>query len=102
MDVLLGAHDRPLTDDEITDLIEKIVEDLDLMSVEPSVGTERVGEDVAMTIGVLVFDELFEVKAMAKGAATIATTLEKVLGVPALNFVSATNAHARARQLEPA
>lgn len=48
---------RRLSDDEITDLMEAIVDDLDDLNLEPSVGTCRVGDDVRFTVGVVVDGE---------------------------------------------
>ena len=49
----LGAG-RRLTDDEITDLIELVVDDLDRDRLQPSVSTVRLGDDVEMTVSVAV------------------------------------------------
>ncbi len=49
----LGAG-RRLTDDEITDLIELVVDDLDRERLQPSVSTVRLGDDVEMTVSVAV------------------------------------------------
>lgn len=62
----LGSE-RRLTDDEITDLIEALVDDLDRMSAEPSVGTVRTGDDVELTVSVSV-DEREEFDALTHGA----------------------------------
>ena len=45
---------RPLTDDEITDLIEAVIDDLDATTADPSVGTIREGDDVQVTVAVTV------------------------------------------------
>ncbi len=86
MDLRLGSTGSPLTDDEITDLIEMIVDLLDEASVAPSVGTCRAGDDVEMTIGVVVDDgDRFE--ALRHGAAIISAALRAVIGVGAARLV---------------
>jgi len=60
VDVTLGMGQR-LTDDQISDLIEIVVDDLDQQSMDPSVGTGRIGDDVAFLVGVTVDrDEEFD------------------------------------------
>lgn len=79
MELRLGYADRPLSDDEITDLIEKVVDELDHLPVEPSVGTARQGDDIAMTVGVVIdVDDEFE--ALSRGSAIIGAGL-KALGL---------------------
>lgn len=78
MDVRLGSSATPLTDDEISDLIEDVVDELDDLPVSPSVGTRRVGDDIEMTIGVVVDDEdRFE--ALRHGAAIISAGLQSTI-----------------------
>ena len=74
VDVRLGSTGTPLSDDEITDLIEKVVDELDHLPVEPSVGTARAGDDIDMTIGVVVDDE-DQFEALRHGVAIIRTGL---------------------------
>ena len=62
----LGS-DRRLTDDEITDMIETVVDELDRLPLEPSVGTVRMGDNVEMTVSVTV-DEREEWDALAYGS----------------------------------
>ena len=45
---------RRLTDEEITDLIEAVIDDLDTATADPSVGTVRDGDDVRVTVSVTV------------------------------------------------
>jgi hypothetical protein len=45
---------RRLTEDEITDLVEAIIDDLDTTTVDPSVGTVRDGCDVRVTVSVSI------------------------------------------------
>lgn len=66
LDATVGSG-RRLSDDEITDLIEQIIDDLDGLPVEPSVRTSRVGDDVDFTVGVII-DASEEFEAMSMGA----------------------------------
>lgn len=82
MDVRLGFRGDPLSDDEITDLVEELIDELDHLPVEPSVGTVRLGDDIEMTIGVVVDkDDQFE--ALREGAAIIKLGLLKAIGTGA-------------------
>lgn len=63
-----------MSDDDITDLIEAIVDELDHLDVEPSVGTRRIGDEVEMTVGVVVEDD-GTIDAMTRGIATIGPAL---------------------------
>jgi len=69
IDVTLGTNSR-LSDDQITDLIEAVVDDLDELSVEPSVGTRRNGDDLELTVGVTL-DQTEEFEALAAGVALV-------------------------------
>lgn len=73
----LGSDDGRLTDEAITDLIDKVVGELDQLAVEPSVSTCRVGDDIDMMIGVGV-DDADESEALCHGGAIIGQTLVKV------------------------
>lgn len=79
MDLRLGSSATPLTDDEISDLIEEVVDELDDVPVSPSVGTRRVGEDIEMTIGVVVDDD-DQFEALRHGAAIISAGLHSIIG----------------------
>jgi hypothetical protein len=58
---------RPtLTDDDVTDLIEAIVDELDEHAIDPEVRTRRDGRDVHITVGVAV-DSDDEMEAMSAG-----------------------------------
>jgi hypothetical protein len=50
------ACDQRLTDYEITDLIESVVDQLDEQALAPSVGTARVGDDVEIRVVVTMPD----------------------------------------------
>jgi hypothetical protein len=86
IEVVVGMG-RRLGDDEITDLIEAVVDDLDRQPLEPSVGTARVGDDVRFTVGAtLDRDEAFE--ALSDGVAAVRAAFHAAgigtaaLGVP--------------------
>ena len=60
---------RLLTDDEITDLVEAVIDDLDTTTTDPSVGTARDGNDVKVTVAVSVnADDQFAALARASEA----------------------------------
>ncbi|HVE46552.1 MAG TPA: hypothetical protein VNA57_07375 [Acidimicrobiales bacterium] len=62
------VSDHRLTDDDITDLIEDLVDNLDHSPVEPSVGTRRIDDHVEFIVGVTVDqDEEFEALAFGVG-----------------------------------
>lgn len=67
IDVTLRSR-RRLTDDEITDLIETVVDHLDGVATDPSVGTRREGDDVAVSVAVTI-DQAQEFDALAAGVA---------------------------------
>ncbi|HUP70898.1 MAG TPA: hypothetical protein VM142_13955 [Acidimicrobiales bacterium] len=79
------ASDRRLTDDEITDLIEDLVDDLDEAPVEPSVGTRRIDDNVEFTVGVTV-DQQEEFEALAFGVGIIKSAFQ-VAGIGAAQLV---------------
>lgn len=70
---------RRLDDDEISDLIVAVVDDLDRFGAGPSVGTRRVGDDVELAIGVTV-DEAEELDALAS-ALSIALSAFDAAGI---------------------
>lgn len=59
-----------LDDDEVTDLIEVVIDELDRLTIEPSVGTERLGTDLHIAVEVTV-DEDEEFDALTLGLAAI-------------------------------
>jgi hypothetical protein len=99
IEVVLGMG-RRLDDEEITDLIEAVVDDLDQLSVEPSVGTARLGDDVRFTVGVTV-DQAEEFEALAAGVSAVKAAFHAAgigtsgLGVP-------RNLRSRVEPLQPA
>ena len=103
MDLQVRPGDRQLTDDDITDLIEKVVDELDHLPVAPSVGTSRVGDDIKMTVGVVVDDE-DQFEALRHGAAIISAALQSSLGVGASSALVGPDDELRSsvRVLQPA
>ena len=45
---------RPLTDDELTDLIEAVIDDLDTRVIDPSVSTYRSDSEVRLRVSVTI------------------------------------------------
>jgi len=86
MNLRLGSTGGRLGDDDVLDLIEKIVDELDHLPVEPAVDTQRVGDDLDMTIGVVV-DNDDEFEALRDGAAIISAGLHSSLGEGAAAMV---------------
>jgi hypothetical protein len=99
IEVVLGMG-RRLDEEEIADLIEAVVDDLDQLSVEPSVGTARVGDDVRFTVAVTI-DQTEEFAALAAGAGAVQAAFHAAgigtsgLGVP-------RNLRSRVEPLQPA
>lgn len=79
------ASDHRLTDDEITDLIEDLVDDLDHLQVEPSVGTRRIDDNVEFIVGVTV-DQEGEFEALAFGLGIIKAAFQAA-GIGAAQLV---------------
>lgn len=105
MDVRLGyGQGRRMTDDEVTDLIEKLVDELDRLPLEPSVGTTRVdgSNDIDMTIGVIV-DDQDQFEALRHGAEVIRQGFESIgMGTTGLVFPVRDGLHTSVRALQPA
>jgi len=55
--VAKSSRGRRLTDDEISELIEVLVDQLDRSVIDPSVGTVRHGDDVDVTVAVPMTDQ---------------------------------------------
>lgn len=72
---------RVMSDDAVTDLIEVLIDELDQFGVEPSVGTMRNGDEVDVTVGVVIDDD-GAIDAMAQALAMIRSALD-VAGVHA-------------------
>lgn len=75
---------RRITEDEVCGLMDTVVDDLDELDVEPSVGTCRVGDDVEFTVDVTV-DEDDEFEALTVGLAAIKAAFHAA-GVGTANF----------------
>ena len=99
IDVTLGTNSR-LSDDEITDLIEAVVDDLDQLSVEPSVGTCRNGDDVELTVGVTL-DQTEEFEALAVGVAVVKSAFHAA-GIGTAGFGVPRGLRSRVVPLQPA
>jgi hypothetical protein len=95
----LGAG-RRLSDDEITDLIEVVVDDLDRMSLEPSVGTSRQGDDVDVTVTVTV-GEAEELEALALGVSAIRAAFHAA-GMGTAGLISPRDLRSRVLPLQSA
>ena len=79
MDVRLGSTGAPLTDAEIDGFAAKLTGELDHLSVQPSVATRRVGDEVEVTIAVSV-DAHDHFRALGTGAVVISAGL-RALGI---------------------
>lgn len=91
---------RRLTDDEITDLIEMVVDDLDQLPMEPSVGTERLGDEVRFTVGVTV-DQEEEFDALAAALAAVKSAFHAA-GVGTAGVGGPRELRSRVQPLQPA
>lgn len=94
------SSERLLTDDEITDLIETVVDELDRLPIEPSVGTRRVDDQVHVTVGVTV-DEVEEFEALTFGVAAVKAAFHAA-GVGTAGLVVPRDLRSRVVPLQPA
>jgi hypothetical protein len=94
------ASDHRLTDDEITDLIEGVVDDLDRLPVEPSVGTRRVDDEVVFNVVVTV-DEEEEFGALAFGVGVIKAAFH-ASGIGTAQLIVPRELRSRVIPLQPA
>ena len=99
IEVVLGTG-RRLGDEEITALIEAVVDDLDRLPLEPSVGTCRVGDDVRFTVGVTV-DQEEEFEALTAGVAAVKAAFHAA-GVGTAGLVVPRDLRSRVVPLQPA
>ncbi len=99
IEVVLGMG-RKLDDEEITDLIEAVVDDLDQLSVEPSVGTARIGDDVKFTVAVTL-DEPEEFEALTAGLGAVKAAFQAA-GVGTSPFGVPRDLRSRVEPLQPA
>lgn len=93
---LLGAG-RRLSDDEVTDLIEAVVDELDGVGGDPSVGTARIGGDVEMTVSVAV-DGNDEWDALGRGVAAVRAAFQAA-GIGSAGAVSPLDLRSHVRPL---
>lgn len=91
---------RRLTDDEITDTIETMVDELDELPVEPSVSTHRIGDYLGVAIEVTV-DEEEEFEALAFGVTTIKAAFHTA-GIGTAGLVVPRDLRSRVVPLQPA
>lgn len=94
------ASKHRLTDDEISDLIEAVVDDLDRLSVEPSVGTRRIDDNVEFTVGVTI-DEGEEFEALTLGLGVIKGAFDAA-GIGTAKLVEPRDLRSRVMPLQPA
>jgi hypothetical protein len=73
--VALLVGEQRLTDDEITDVIESIIDVLDEVTEEPSIASRRVADDVEITVSAHI-DEHDEWDALARGVATMRSAFD--------------------------
>ena len=92
--------DRHLTDDEITSMIEVVVDELDKQSLEPSVGTARVGDDVEFTVVVTMPDPAGW-EALTEGLAAVRRAFRAVDAGP-VGLGSPRDVRSHATPLQPA
>jgi hypothetical protein len=93
--VLRSGH--RLTDDEITDLVEIIIDDLDTATADPSVSTVRDGTDVRATLSVTV-DSQDPFAALARGSEAMLAAFQAA-GVAPEGTIAAGDLHSEVRPL---
>jgi hypothetical protein len=91
---------RRLSDDEITNLIEAVVDDLDHSSLEPSVGTSRQGDDVDVSVTVTV-GEAEELEALTLGVSAIKAAFHSA-GIGTAGLTAPRDLRSRVLQLQSA
>lgn len=64
------AMGRRMTEEELDHVIDALIDDLDELGLEPSIGTRRLGDDVRFTVDVTV-DQAHEFDALTAGVAAI-------------------------------
>jgi hypothetical protein len=94
--VALKPHCR-LSDDEITDLVQVIIDDLDTTTTDPSVSTVRDGNDVRATLSVTV-DSHDPFAALARGSEAMLAAFQAA-GVAAEGTIAAGDLHSEVRPL---
>jgi len=89
---------RYLTEDEITDLIEAVIDDLDTTTTDPSVSTVRDEADVRVTISVAV-DSHDQFAALATAAEAMLGAF-RAAGVAVKGITTARELHSEVRPLQ--
>jgi hypothetical protein len=89
---------RYLTEDEITDLIEAVIDDLDATTIDPSVSTVRGGADVRITVSVTV-DGRDQFAALAVAAEAMLGAFHAA-GVGVEGITTARDLHSEVRPLQ--
>ena len=92
---------RRLTDDEITDLIESVVDRLDEQAFEPSVGTARIGTDVEITVVVTIPDPVGW-EALTQGLAAVRDAFQAADVGPTGVFGAPRDVRSHLTPLQPA
>jgi hypothetical protein len=95
----LGAR-RRLSDDEISDLIEALVDDLDRLSLEPSVGMSCDGNDADVTVTVTI-GEADELEALTLGVTAINAAFQSA-GIGTAGLITPRDLHSRVLPLQSA
>jgi hypothetical protein len=93
--VLRSGH--RLTDDEITDLVEAIIDDLDTVASDPSVSTVRDGDNVRATLSVTI-DSHDPFAALARGSEAMLAAFQAA-GVAPEGAIAAGDLHSEVRPL---
>jgi len=99
VDVTLGTG-RRLVDDEISDLIEVVVDGLDEAQLEPSVGTRRIGDDLGLRVGVTVQGD-DEFSALTAGLVAVDAALRSA-GIGTTGVIVPSHLRSEVVPLQPA
>ncbi|MGI8983215.1 MAG: hypothetical protein ACR2HM_01565 [Acidimicrobiales bacterium] len=94
------AMGHRIADDAITDLIEALVDELDGLDLEPSVGTGRSGDNVTFTVDVTV-DQAEEFEALTVGVAAIKAAF-RAAGVGTAQLPVVRDLRSRVMPMQPA
>lgn len=97
--IALVGTPRRLSDEEITDIIQIVVDDLDVRSLEPSVGSVRIGDDLEITVGVIL-DETEEFEALVRATRAVKGAFQSA-GIGAAGMVP-RDLRSRTTPLQPA
>ena len=89
---------RYLAEEEITDLIEAVIDDLDTRTTDPSVSTVRDGADVRIAVSVTV-DSGDQFAALATAAEAMVGAF-RAAGAAAEGITAARDLHSEVRSLQ--